>query len=266
MNMFLHELKAMRKSTLIWICALIGMTALYMSIYPSMTADAESFRKLLAGYPPSVRAMLGIRLESITSMLGFYSFIFSFIVLGGAIQAMIMGVSILSKETRERTADFLLVKPVSRQSIVTAKLLAAGTVLFITNAVFYAAAAGMAGLAAKEAFDHWVFFLINLTLFFVQLIFLALGAAVSVFFNKLKGVLPISLGVVFGLYVVGALLAADDSGSAARVLSPFQYFSPAYVVEHAGYETPFLLLGAVVVAIGAALTYFIYIRKDIHAV
>lgn len=266
MNMYLHELKAMRKSAMIWICALIAMTALYMSVYPSITADAESFRKLLAGYPPSVRAMLGIQLESIASMLGFYSFIFSFIVLGGAVQAMIIGVSVLSKETRERTADFLLVKPVSRQSIVTAKLLAAVTILLLTNAVFYAAAAGMAGLAAKESFDHWLFFLISLTLLFVQLIFLALGAAVSVFFNKLKGVLPISLGVVFGLYVVGALLAADDSGKAARAFSPFQYFSPAYVVEHAGYEGTFLLLGTAVVAIGIALTYFIYIRKDIHAV
>ncbi|MNC33063.1 ABC-2 family transporter protein [compost metagenome] len=179
---------------------------------------------------------------------------------------MILGVSVLSKETRERTADFLLVKPVSRQSIVTAKLLSAGTILLTTNAVFYAAAAGMAGLAATEQFDHWLFFLINLTLFFVQLIFLALGAAVSVFFSKLKGVLPVSLGVVFGLYVVGALLAADASSSAARVLSPFQYFSPAYILEHAGYETAYLILGAAIVAIGTALTYFIYTRKDIHAV
>lgn len=266
MNMYLHELKALRKSTIIWICALIGIAALYMSIFPSMSADAESFKKLLEGYPPSVRAMLGIQLDSIASMLGFYSFTFSFIILCGAIQAMILGVSILSKETRERTADFLLVKPVSRSSIVTAKLLAGGTILLITNAVYYAATAGLAGLVAPEQFDHWLFFLINLTLFFVQLIFLAVGAAISVFFNKLKGVLPISLGVVFGLYVIGALLAADASDSAARALSPFQYFSPAYVLEHAGYETPYLVLGAAVVAAGVALTYLTYIRKDIHAV
>ncbi|MDF2936362.1 MAG: hypothetical protein K0Q90_1735 [Paenibacillaceae bacterium] len=266
MNMYLHELKAMRKSALIWLGALIGITALYMSVYPSMTADAESFKSLLEGYPSSVRAMLGIQLDSIASLLGFYSFIFTFIVLCGAIQAMILGVSVLSKETRERTADFLMVKPVSRQSIVTAKLLAAGTILLITYALFYAAATGMAGVAVKESFDHWLFFLINLTLLFVQLIFLALGAAVSVFFSKLKAVLPISLGVVFGLYVVGALLAADASNSAARALSPFQYFSPAYILEHAGYETAYLILGAAIVATGTALTYFVYIRKDIHAV
>lgn len=261
MNIYLHELKALRKSTLIWIGALIGITALYMSIYPSMAADAESFKKLMEGYPPSVRAMLGIQLESIASLLGFYSFTFSFVVLCGAIQAMILGMSVLSKETRERTADFLLAKPVSRQSIVTAKLLAAGTILLITNAVFYAAAALFAEMAAAESFDHWLFFLINLTMLFVQLIFLAVGAAVSVFFNKLKSVLPVSLGVVFGLYVAGALLAAD-----ARALSPFQYFSPAYIMEHAGYETPFVILGAAIVAAGVGLSYFIYIRKDIHAV
>ncbi|MNP68516.1 hypothetical protein D3C76_1644860 [compost metagenome] len=78
--------------------------------------------------------------------------------------------------------------------------------------------------------------------------------------------LPVSLGVVFGLYVVGALLAADSPGSAARALSPFQYFSPAYILEHAGYETAYLILGAAIVVIGTILTYFIYTRKDIHAV
>src|SRR5665647_1887909 len=102
MNMYLHELKSLRKSAIIWLCAMIALAALYFSIYPGIAADAENFKKLLSGYPESVRAMLGISLEGITSILGFYSMVFSFITLCGAIQAMNVGVSILSKETRER--------------------------------------------------------------------------------------------------------------------------------------------------------------------
>ncbi|WP_242851216.1 hypothetical protein [Clostridium sp. DMHC 10] len=40
-----------------------------------------AFKKLLSNYPASIRVMLGINIDYITSILGFYSMIFSFIVL-----------------------------------------------------------------------------------------------------------------------------------------------------------------------------------------
>jgi ABC-2 type transport system permease protein len=266
MNMYLHELKSLRKSTIVWVCSIIALAALFFSIYPSMVSDAVDFKKLIGGYPPAVRAMLGINLDYITSILGFYSMIFSFIVLFGAIQAMNFGVSILSKESRERTADFLLVKPVSRSAIVSAKLLAAFTMIVVTNAVFYAAVFIMVSLVNAVDYNANIFFMINLTLFFIQLIFLAIGVVVSVFFNKLKSVLPVSLGVVIGLYMIGALIATGKRDDAARFISPFKYFDISYIIKNASYEVQYLIAGTVIVVVAVAASYIIYIRKDIHAV
>lgn len=266
MNMFLYELKSLRKSTIIWICALIALAALYLSIYPSMAKDAEDFKEILSNYPAAVRAMLGINLDYITSILGFYSMIFSFIALCGAIQAMNLGVSILSKETRERTADFLLVKPVSRSAIVNAKLLAAFTTILITNAVFSVLSSIIASSVTTADFSGKLFFMINLTLFFIQLIFLALGVVVSVFFNKLKSVLPISLGIVFGLYMIGALLATGKNDDVARFISPFRYFDITYIIKNASYEASYLITGTAIVVITIVASYAIYKKKDIHAV
>ena len=266
MNMVLHELKSLRKSTALWTCAIIALAALFLSVYPGMARDAADFKKLLGGYPPTVRAMLGINLDTITSILGFYSMVFSFIALCGAIQGMILGASILSKESRERTADFLLVKPVSRGSIVTAKLLAAFTAILATDIVFCAATAILANTVKTSDFSNKLFLMINLTLFFLQLIFLALGAVISVFFKKLKSVLPISLGVVFGFYVIGALIATGKNDEAARYISPFQYFDSTYIIQHSAYEVPYLIAGAVIVVVAVIATYFIYAKKDIHAV
>lgn len=266
MNMYIHELKSMRKSAVMWTCALIAMAALYLSIYPSIAKDAEDFKKLLGGYPPAFRAMLGINLDYITSILGFYSMIFSFIVLCGAIQAMNIGVSILSKESRERTADFLLVKPVSRSAIVSAKLLAALTIIVATNVVFFGISALLANMVKTSDYSGKLFFMINLTLFFVQLMFLALGMVISVFFNKLKSVLPISLGVVFGLFFIGALLASGNDHQGARFLSPFKYFDTAYIIRNASYEAQYAITGAIFIVVAVAVTYFVYIKKDIHAV
>lgn len=265
MNMYLHEIKSLRKSTIIWTCAMIALAMIYFSIYPSIAKEAEDFKKLLSVYPASVRAMLGISLDNITSILGFYSMIFSFIILCGAIQSMNMGVSILSKEARERTADFLLVKPVSRAAIVNSKLLAAITMLFITNVVYTATASIIANIVKTSNFSNRVFFMISLTMFFIQLIFMAIGVFISVFFTKLKSVLPISLGVVFGFYIIGAFTALGEN-DAARFISPFKYFDTAYIIKNTSYEVPYLITGAVIVFAAITASYIIYMKKDIHSV
>jgi len=265
MNMYLHEIKSLRKSTIIWTCSIIALALIYFSVYPGMASDAADFKKLLSGYPTSVRAMLGISLDNITSMLGFYSMMLSFISLCAAIQAMNLGLSILSKESRERTADFLLVKPVSRQAIVSAKLLAALTMLLATNVVYYISASIMASIVKTSDFSNRLFFMINLTIFFIQLIFLAIGLVVSVFFKKLKSVLPISLGLVFGFFIIGAIIATGKN-DAARFVSPFKYFDINYIINNASYEAPYLIAGAIIAIVAIAASYIIYTKKDIHAV
>ncbi|WP_150271315.1 ABC transporter permease subunit [Paenibacillus tepidiphilus] len=266
MNMVLHELKSLRKSGMIWSGAMIALAALFLSLYPSMAGDTADFVSLLEGYPAAVRAMLGIHLDYISSLSGYYSMVFVYIVLCGAIQAMHLGASVLSKESRERTADFLLVKPVTRSNIVTAKLLAACTVIIATDMMFFAVTAILAGAVAANGYSMHLFILLNLPLLFIQLVFLAIGLAVSVFFSRLKNVLPITLGTVFGLYIIGALLGANAEEGAGRYLSPFQYFDSIYIIEHSGYELKYLLVSALLIAAAVAVSYRVYIKKDIHAV
>ena len=179
---------------------------------------------------------------------------------------MNLGVSILSKEFRERTADFLLVKPVSRAIIVSAKLLAAFTTIIATNIVFVQQLPLIANIVKNTDYSDKLFFMINLTLFFVQLIFLAIGVFISVFFNKIKNVLPISLGLVFGFYMTGALLATGKDAEALRFISPFKYFDIYHIIKNSSYETSYLILSAVIIVVSIAVSYLIYCKKDIHAV
>ena len=106
MNMYLHELKAYRKTTIIWNVALVGSLLLFLSFFPSLARDADEYKQLLEGYPEELRKAIGLSVDSLTSLLGYYSYIFVYLKLCGAIQAMMLGVSIVSKETREKTADF----------------------------------------------------------------------------------------------------------------------------------------------------------------
>lgn len=263
MNICLNELRFLRKATIIWTCAIIALAALYFSLYPGVARDAAGFRSVLGNYPASVRAILGISLDTVTSLLGFYSMVFSFVTLCGAIQAMIFGVSVLSRETLGRTADFLLVKPVSRAAIFKSKLLAGLTMILVTDVLYYAAVTIFAN-HVKADFSYRIFLMINSTLLFIQLIFLALGVLVSVAVPKLKATLSASLGIVFGFYFVGALIATGKSDW-ARFISPFKYFDTLYIIRNSSYETPYLLAGLAIVVAALTISYLVYLRMDMHA-
>lgn len=265
MNMYVHELKAYRNSTFIWSFSLVALVLLFMSMFPTIAGDVEEFQKLMEGFPEAVKNAIGLNVESFGSILGFYSYVFLYLTLCGAIQAMNIGTSIVSKEVRDKTADFLLTKPVSRKMILTSKLLAALTTLVITNVVFLVAATIIASLVKIEDFSIPVFLMISFTLFFIQLIFLSLGIITSVIVPKIKSVLTVSLGTVFAFFIIGMLISTTGD-EAKRFLSPFKYFNTAYIIQNASYELPFLLVGIGIIVIALVVSYRIYTKKDIHAV
>lgn len=264
MNMYLHELKAYRKSTIIWTCSLVGITIFFLSIYPSFTKDMDDFNRLIQSYPETVRKAFGL-VSDLASFLGFYSYIFQYVILGGAIQAMNLGTSIISKEVRFKTADFLLTKPVPRKQIVTSKLLAILTSLVLTNIVYTACTVIMGNIVKTQDFSIKIFLLISITLFFVQLIFMSLGVLVSVIVPKIKSVIGVSVGTVFGFFII-SMFSSIIGDDALRYITPFRYFDTAYIMKNSGYEGQFAVIGLLFVILTTITSYIIYVKKDIHAI
>lgn len=265
MNMFLHELKSYRKSTIIWTFSIVLITIFFLSIYPAYANNAEDVKKLLQGYSDNVLKAAGVNVSTLFTMIGFYSFVFGYILLCGAIQAMNLGTAILSKEIREKTADFLLTKPVSRESVMTAKLLAGLVCLVITNAFFLITAHLMATKVKIDDYDIKVFLMISVTMFFVQLMFFSLGIIISVIVGKIRSVLAVSLGTVFGFFVI-SMINSIIGDKNLRYLSPFNYFDSSYIARNSAYETSFAVVAVILVVGFIVSSYVIYSNKDIHAV
>lgn len=265
MNIFLHELKAYRKSTILWTFSLSALVIIFLSIYPAFTKDVALMKKMLEGYPIELRLALGMVMDNFFSLVGFYSFIFLYVKLCGSIQAMNIGTSIISKEVRDKTADFLLSKPISRRTIMTAKLLAALTSIIVSDAVYLIVACVMASVVKTEPYSVKIFLMISVTLFFIQLMFMSLGVLVSVIVPKIKSVISVSLGVVFGFFILNMFNSVFGE-KAIRFLTPFKYFDTAYIIQNSAYETPYVIVGLVFVIAAIWASYFIYAKKDIHAV
>ena len=265
MNIYLHELKSYSKTTLLWTVTLVLTVVLFMSIYPAFIKDVASFKAMLEGVPESVRHAIGLEVDQFFSVVGFYSYILLYMNLLGAIQAMNLGIGILSKEVRDKTADFLLTKPVSRVDILVAKMLAAFTCIIVTNVIYVAASVLIVSSVATEPFSMQTFMLLSFTLFFLQLLFLALGFMIAVVAQKIKSVLSVSLGIVFMLFFISLFGSATGDGF-LRYLTPFQYVEPAYILKNHTYEWGLFLLGSLLFIVSIAVSYVVYQKKDIPSV
>jgi len=263
LTMYLHELKQYRRITVIWIVSLVTVAALYMALWPSMASQVQALQKILASYPKALLAALGVNSGVFASFAGFYSIIMNYVVLAAAIQAMNIGTGIVAKEEHSHTAEFLLAKPVNRTQVLTAKLLAALTILLITNAFFLAAMWAEINVLAKTTMVGKTFILMTLTLFLVQLFFLGLGFLVSVTAPKIRSVLSISLSTVFVFFIIG-ILDSLIGANAIRYLTPFRFFDNQYIIKNGSYEPVFLVIEFVFLAAVILAAYYFYLKRDIR--
>jgi ABC-2 type transport system permease protein len=233
-------------------------------MFPAFIKDVAVTKKLLASLPLALRSAVGIQLETFFSIFGFYSYLFLYVMLTGSVQAMNLGTSLISKEDRSKTAEFLLTKPVTRSQIVTSKLFAAFVLLVITNVVYLIAASTVAKAVSIEPFSMKIFLMISAVLFLVQLMFLSLGVLVSVIVPKIKSVISVSLPTVFGFFII-SMIGSIIGDEAVRYITPFKFYEPNYIIKNGSYEMRFVVIEIVFIVVAIAASYAIYARKDIRA-
>ncbi len=264
MKIYWRELRAYRKSTIIWVISLSLLVIMFLSLFPSFSNDVEVSKKILNSLPLAMRNAIGLSVDNFFNIYGYLSYLFTFVMLAGAVQAMNLGVGILSKEESGKTADFLLTKPVSRISVITNKLAAAVSIIIVTNIVFISVALSMAAAVSKDGFRVDTFILISIKLLLVQIIFLALGFLLSVIIKKIKSPITISLPTVFSFFIIGTLGAILGNDN-VKYLSPFKLYDSDYIIANNAYELKLLLIELAFVVIVITFSYVIYIKKDIRA-
>jgi ABC-2 type transport system permease protein len=259
-----RELHAYRNSTIIWTSSIILLVIMFLSIYSSFASDVEASKSIISNLPPVLSDIIGLSLDNFFTIYGFMGYLLTFITLAGAVQAMNLGVGLLSKEESGKTADFLLTKPVARSSVFISKLLAGLYLLIVTNALFLATVFVMASAVEKNSFDGWLLLLISLKFGLIQLFFMAGGFLLSVILPKVKSVVSVSLPFVFGLFIVGtigALLGLDS----VKYVSPFKFFDNDYIISNASYDWLFLVINASFVLVAIIVSYIIFTKKDIRS-
>src|SRR4030042_6644378 len=265
-TIYLHEFRSRLKSVVIWSLSMAFIIVFFFSLFPVFADQAALMNEFLARYPAQLRAAFGLDKIDLSTVLGFYAFAFVFVQLCLAIQASNYGFGLVSIEEIKLTADFLLSKPVSRTQVLTSKLLAVFTSLIITDLIIWVGSI-VSILLFREGreYQQGTLLLLLLSTVIFQFIFLGLGLLISLLVRRVRSVTPYGLGLAFRAYILNGFSGIFGEIK-LELITPFKHLDPTYIVQHASYNPPLVLLDVAVILVTLGVSYWLYPRRDIPAV
>jgi len=224
-NIFFRELKANYRALLVWALTLALLNLLMMYVYPAFAAETEELESLVRMLPEGMLKVFGLDKISLVDPLGFYATKAYFMVtLFGSIFAVVLGSTILLKEEDEKTVEYLLARPVTRNQVLTGKVLTFSVLLLVFNVII-----GLVTYGAFEVFDVGTYsrsvlaYLLAAPLF-AHFTFASLGLLGSLFFPRRKSASSAGIGFVIVLYFFYVLASLTKKVEFFRYLSPFYIY------------------------------------------
>lgn len=265
MNVCRFELRRAWGGAAGWTIVILGLLGgLIIGAMPVFFESRLDVEAMLANFPPEFAAAFGLELDGLFSYEGFFSFGFLYYSLFGAIMAAVIGLDLFSREKREKCMDFLLTKPRSRSRLFLEKLLAALTLLALSNALFIAEALALYRAYAPLPDQPACALLAASALLFTELVFLAIAVFAAVFSKRVRSVSGAATAIGFGGFMLSALHSILEE-DALRYITPYKYFDAGKAFFEGKFDAPYALTAAVLTIALIALAYAKYTRDDIPA-
>ncbi|MGE5381537.1 MAG: ABC transporter permease subunit [Methylocystaceae bacterium] len=264
MNIYRHEMRANRKSLIYWCIGAFLLIATGVGKYSALSASEQSASALISHMPRLFRIIIGVGDFDITTPLGFFGVLYIYLVLMAAIHAAMLGDQIIAKEERDKTAEFLLVKPVSRTNIITAKLWAALTNILVYSLVNWGASIFLIRTLTGESGITAGITRMTAGMLLLQLIFLFLGTALAASHRGVEKSASTITVILIGTFMLSILIDLESRLKVLKVLTPFKYFPAADLILKGSLNTGYIIWSWVLILGFISLTYFSYRDKEIN--
>lgn len=264
MNVFFQELRLRRKSQIGWIVAIVIFMLLSVIKFDTLAQDASMSEALLKQFPATVQAIFGMTGLTLTTLSGYFGVLFIYILVILSIHAGMLGAGVLADEERDRTTEFLLVKPRSRVTIIIQKLLAGVVyVSVLWGVVVVTTLVSIVSLSNTGDFirDFW-HFMIALALTQVAVFFLGSFAAAITKNPKLPA--RFVAAVVFVSYLLFALVKLSPNLDGLKYASLFYYFDAVSIINDGTIQLLSVVVFCVIALIALVGTFVFYRRRDVN--
>ena len=262
-----RELKINFKAFIIWTGVMLGMFILVLSIYPSLmnSETMSEIDSMIAMFPEDILKAFNMDLTEVASISTASGWIKTeglvFFLLVGSLYASILGGNILLKEESDKTIEFLAVKPITRNSIITSKLLTG--VVYITAFDLIIALGTMVGLWLLDdlVIKDMAMLLIGTIIIFY--LFFTLSLFISTFFSKRKKVLGLSFALVFASYFLQVIGSLSEDVKVIKYLSVFSVYETRTILTEGNLNYLSMGVGVLIILISTASAYIKYNKKEL---
>lgn len=230
--MLLKELKQNFKGLIIWTLIIGSLFIVQMSIYPSlMSGDtSEMINQMMAQMPQELLRAFNMDIISMDNMQSWLiAEGFLYMALIGSVYFAILGSTLILKEQDEGTISFLAVKPVSRRSIVTSKVIAGLINILIFNLII-----GLILLVGFTIYGEINYIQLVLTIINPMILHIFIFAAalnLSLLYKKTTKAIMGGIGLVFILYILQVLSTLSENIEFLKYISPFYYTDSRPIIE-----------------------------------
>ena len=261
MNILKRELRVGLKAFIFWMIGLFLLSFIGIIKYEGYTSSG-SMTQLLESFPRVVLAVMGAVGVDMSTISGYTAMLSYYILICAVIYGVHIGAASVSRESIDKTYEFVFTKPCSRTRILGLKLLSAYIYLFlfcVFSGVFSMMAVDYLKTSVK--INHQIF-LFSLSVFLVGALFVALSAFLSsIAKNPEKGTLLGNLAFLYA-FILGVVYNMLEKPGLLKLISPFNYFSlPDLVAEKLD---PIFTTVTLIITVG--LLYFTFTkfnRKDL---
>lgn len=256
-----HELRQGRTAFFIWTGAVGFLLATCIFLFPEMKGEMDGINDLFSSMG-AFTAAFGMDKLNFGTLIGYYAIECGNVLgLGGAFFASMCAVSMLCKEEKDRTAEFLLSHPVSRVRIISEKLLAVLIQIVAMNLFIYAVVA-VSMVAVGESIPWKEMNLLHLAYFLLQLELAGICFGISAFLRR--GGTGVGLGLAALMYFLNIIANISESADFLRYITPFGFCDGSDIVSTGSLEGVAIAIGMAAGAAGICAAYLKYTRKDIH--
>lgn len=261
MTVFKHEIKQGFKAFWIWTIAIVFMLVICVLIFPQMSSNMDGGTSEMFANMGSFSEAFGMDSINFGEIMGFYGIECGNILgIGGGFFSALIGITILSKEEKDRTAEFLLTHPISRTSILIQKLLSVLLRILVMNVIIVAASA-ISFAAIGENFAVKEFVLLHIAYLVMQFEIACICFGISAFVKGSSA--GIGLGVATAFYFMNIIANISDKAEFLHYLTPFSYAQASDIISTSEIDLKLIVLGAVYTIVGVAVGFIKYAKKDI---
>ncbi len=261
MTIIKHELRQNRTSFAVWTASIAFLLIVCVFLFPEMKGEMDSMGNLFASMG-RFTAAFGMDRLNFGTLIGYYSIECGNILgLGGALFASLLGISALTKEEKDRTAEFLLTHPVSRMRVITEKLAAVFLQITVINLLILILSLLSIALIGEDI-PFKELLLIHGAYFLLQLELACICFGISAFLRR--GGAGIGMGLAAAAYFLNLVANISESARFLHWLTPFAYCEGADIIAAGKLDGGRIAVGTTLAVIGITVAYRHYVRKDIR--